>query len=82
MNKERSAMAKVNYEANKYRVYEIYGIPPSERHKYSMHHIWFKSDGPHWYYGDKFIDRKSNLYPLKKTAHSKLHLRVERMENK
>jgi len=79
MSHERS----VEYYANKYRVFEIYGISRNESRKYTMHHIIFRSDIEN--YPECFknfdLDKKSNLYPLRKVVHQKLHNRVDRMEN-
>jgi hypothetical protein len=70
----------VEYYANKYRVFEIYGISRNESRKYSMHHVWFASDGPSIFYKDP-ISSKGNMCPLRKDTHQKLHNKVDRMKN-
>jgi hypothetical protein len=72
MNPERQSYQKQNYEANKKRVFEIYGIAPRERKNYSTHHINFRREGG--------SDEKSNLCPLVKQTHDLLHIKVDEME--
>ena len=74
---------KENYAENKERVYEIYGIPPEERRKYSIHHIIFKNDvrqQPGIWKGFK-VNKLSNLCPLRRWDHRELHRKVAEMEN-
>ena len=66
---------KEQYRENKNRIFEIYGISQKERHKYSVHHIWFRSDGQHWWL--RSLDDPSNLFPLKKEEHKRLHERIK-----
>ena len=74
MGKERE-----RYKRNRKRVYDIYSIPKKERGtKYNMHHIVFKSDLDKLVSEDFDLDCKSNLYPLTKEEHQKLHERVEK----
>ena len=70
---------KERNHAFKERIYEIYGIPKEQRKDYTIHHIWFKSDTPHWYYGKRSDCTLSNLYPLPKTVHEELHKKVNEM---
>jgi hypothetical protein len=77
-------MTKETLLTNKERVYEIYGIPKSERKDYSIHHIVFKSDIKNgngiWEGFDK--DKKANLYPLKRDIHEKLHQDLYERDNR
>ena len=71
---------KTEYERNKDRVYEIYGISKQERKKYSVHHIVFKSDpNLHPEFADFDVNKISNLCPLKKWTHRNLHDKVDNM---
>jgi len=81
--KERTPYQKQNYEANKKRVFEIYGdrniipepypiIEKKDRKKYSMHHIVFRKEGG--------TDIKSNLCPLLKEVHCDLHIKIDEQE--
>jgi hypothetical protein len=72
---------KERYHRNCQIVYDIYGIPKKERGTvYNIHHQIFRHD-----LGDLVpitfdIDNISNLYPLRRDVHEKLHLKVERDE--
>jgi len=83
MSPERSSHQKQNYEANKKRVFEIYGdrniipepypiIRPQDRKKYSFHHIKFRREGG--------TDAKENLCPLLIQDHCDLHIKIDEME--
>jgi hypothetical protein len=64
--------SKETYSANKDRVYEIYGIPPKEKKKFSIHHIIFRREGG--------TNEKSNLCPLPIEQHRQLHMKVDQEE--
>jgi len=63
---------KETYNSNKDRVYEIYGIPPKEKKKFSIHHIIFRREGG--------TNEKSNLCPLPIEQHRALHIKVDEEE--
>lgn len=65
------------YQIKKDRVYEIYGISKQERKKYSCHHCIFKSDKKNYpEFKDFDIDKISNLTPLLREDHRRLHEKV------
>ena len=68
------------YQANRDRVFEIYGIDPKDR-RYSAHHIIFRSDfeKPN-NFPEGYQDSKANLYPLTIEEHERLHQKVEEQE--
>jgi len=68
-------MGKERYKRNKKRVFEIYGIDPKDR-RFSCHHIVFRSDRGRIVSKDFDVNQPSNLYPLPKEIHRKLHERV------
>lgn len=71
---------KEHYHQNRCRVFEIYGIEPSDR-RYSCHHIIQRSDykkNPKFWdslepSGHFDIDSVCNLCPLRKEEHARLH---------
>ena len=68
------------YQANRDRVFEIYGIDPKDR-RYSAHNIIFRSDfeKPN-NFPEGYQDSKANLYPLTIEEHERLHQKVEEKE--
>lgn len=68
------------YQANRDRVFEIYGIDPKDR-RYSAHHIIFRSDfeKPN-NFPEGYQDSKANLYPLTIEEHERLHKKIEERE--
>jgi len=77
MSKERR-----RYLKNKRRVLKIYGISP-KNHSYDIHHIVFRSDAANRnspLYGFD-VDQLSNLCPLLRKEHQRLHKLIERIEN-
>ena len=67
---------KDKYLQNKAEVYRIYGI--SLRNKnYNCHHIIFRSDVGILVPSDYDVNAVSNLIPLRKETHQRLHDRVE-----
>jgi len=70
------------FEKNCTRVREIYGIDKND-HSYNIHHVIFKRDVKK----DKGmwkgfnINQLSNLIPLKREEHDRLHRIVDNLEN-
>lgn len=76
-------MDSERYHQNRERVYDIYNIPVRERgHKYTMHHIVYRSDIGKLVPRSFDVDAESNLYPLKKDIHDELHRRVDLPEDR
>jgi hypothetical protein len=74
-------MKEREYKQNRDEVYDLYGITKKDRHKYSMHHIIFRSDIKNGDWEGFRVDKKANLYPLLKEEHKELHKRVEEINN-
>lgn len=74
--------AKERYQANRTRVFEIYGLDPNDQ-RYNCHHILFREDfreHPEW---DKsYQDSKANLCPLTVEDHQRLHEMVDGIEER
>lgn len=70
---------KTTFKENVERVYEIYGIPTRLRRRYSIHHIVFKSDKKYPWFKNFDINQKSNLCPLTREEHRRLHRLVEEL---
>ena len=70
-------MSKEDYRSNRQRVFELYGIDPSDPN-YNCHHIVFRSDfrEPNRF-PEGYCDSKANLIPLPVNEHKRLHERVE-----
>jgi len=68
------------YQANRDRVFEIYGIDPRDK-RYSAHHIIFRSDfeRPN-HFPPGYCNSKANLFPLTIEEHEQLHQKVEEQE--
>ena len=72
--------AKERYQANRARVFEIYGINPNDPN-YSCHHIVFRSDFTEANHFPKgYCDSKANLFPLPIKEHEELHRKVDSQE--
>lgn len=75
-----SSKEKQRYQANRRRVFEIYGVDPNDPN-YSAHHIIFRSDfeKPN-HFPEGYRDSKANLCPLTIEEHERLHQKVEQRE--
>jgi hypothetical protein len=60
----------------KVRLFEIYGIPKEKRKLYSVHHIIFKSDRRNPLFKDFDVNKISNLCPLLRKEHRRLHYKT------
>lgn len=69
-------MSKEQYNQNRRRVFEIMEIAPENRN-YNCHHIVFKSDN---LLPEDRLNDKSNLFPLSKADHERLHRLIEGRE--
>ena len=77
-----SSKEKQRYQANRERVFEIYGIDPQDR-RYNAHHILFRGDfdnNPDW--PQDYQDSKANLCPLLIEEHDRLHERVDGIDER
>lgn len=82
MNKKVSNKEKQIYQANRERVFSIYGIDPKDR-RYNCHHIQFRNDFDHhpdW--PQDYQDSKANLIPMLEEEHRRLHEKVDGMEER
>jgi hypothetical protein len=73
-------MGKEKLKANYRRVYEIYGIDPRD-HSYNIHHIIMKREVKSGLMKNFDVNKISNLIPLLKEDHAKLHKRIDLMEH-
>lgn len=75
-----SSKEKKEYQANRERIFEIYGIDPKDR-RFDTHHLIFRSDfkKPN-HFPEGYCDSKANLISLLKEEHRRLHEKVNEME--
>ena len=73
-------MSKESLKKSYARVYEIYGIEPNDR-RYNIHHIIMKREVKSGLMKNFDVNKISNLIPLLKEDHAKLHKRIDLMEH-
>lgn len=73
-------MSKESLKKSYARVYEIYGIEPNDR-RYNIHHIIMKREVKSGLMKNFDVNQISNLIPLLKEDHAKLHKRIDLMEH-